>query len=127
MSSTANAALAGEKDNIQAFYDLLTKIENCSSDPKDKGTRFENLSLAFFRNDPEYQGVFTKVQTFKDWAQEHEDLWQNAKDIGIDLVATNALKEESEEPSYTAIQCKFYAKDASIPVSYTHLTLPTIA
>ena len=117
MSSTANAALAGEKDNIQAFYDLLTKIENCSSDPKDKGTRFENLSLAFFRNDPEYQGVFTKVQTFKDWAQEHEDLWQNAKDIGIDLVATNALKEESEEPSYTAIQCKFYAKDASIPKS----------
>ena len=117
MSSAANAALAGEKDNIQAFYDLLTKIENCSSDPKDKGTRFENLSLAFFRNDPEYQGVFTKVQTFKDWAQEHEDLWQNAKDIGIDLVATNALKEESEEPSYTAIQCKFYAKDASIPKS----------
>ena len=117
MSSAANAALAGEQDNIQAFYDLLTKIENCSSDPKDKGMRFENLSLAFFRNDPEYQGVFTKVQTFKDWAQENEDLWQNAKDIGIDLVATNALKEEGEEPSYTAIQCKFYAKDASIPKS----------
>ncbi|MCK0515358.1 DEAD/DEAH box helicase family protein [Anaerobiospirillum sp. NML120448] len=36
------------------------------------------------------------------------------KDIGIDLVATN-LCLDNEPQTYTAIQCKFYAKDAKVP------------
>lgn len=34
----------------------------------------------------------------------------NARDIGIDLVGTNA-----DGPGYTAIQCKLYARNASVP------------
>ena len=101
-------------DNIQAFYDLLNSIEKSSSDQKDKGTRFENLVLDFLQNDPTYKNDFTKIQTYADWAQEHTDLVPNKKDIGVDLVATNLhLNEESQ--TYTAIQCKFYAKDAKVP------------
>ena len=101
-------------DNIQAFYDLLNSIEQSSSDQKDKGTRFENLVLDFLQNDHTYKNDFTKIQTYADWAQEHTDLVPNKKDIGVDLVATNLhLNEESQ--TYTAIQCKFYAKDAKVP------------
>ena len=101
-------------DNIQAFYDLLNSIEQSCSDAKDKGTRFENLVLDFLQNDPTYKNDFTKIQTYADWAQEHADLVPNKKDIGVDLVATNLhLNEESQ--TYTAIQCKFYAKDAKVP------------
>lgn len=102
-------------ENIQAFYQLLEKIDQVSSNSTDKGTRFETLSLSFFKSDSLYKGCFTNVQTYKDWAQEHPDLVLTTKDIGIDLVATNALTQEGEQQSYTAIQCKFYHKDAVIP------------
>ena len=117
MSDTAigesNAKELVQGDNIQAFYDLLNSIEQSSSDARDKGTRFENLILDFLQNDPTYKNDFTKIQTYADWAQEHTDLVPNKKDIGIDLVATN-LCLDNEPQTYTAIQCKFYAKDASV-------------
>ncbi len=103
-----------EKDNMQSFYELLSSIEQSSSDERDKGTRFENLVLDFLQNDPTYNNDFTKIQTYADWAQEHTDLVPNKKDIGIDLVATN-LCLDNEPQTYTAIQCKFYAKDAKVP------------
>ena len=118
MSDTAigesNTLEQVQGDNIQAFYDLLNSIEQSSSDQKDKGTRFENLVLDFLQNDPTYKNDFTKIQTYADWAQEHTDLVPNKKDIGIDLVATN-LCLDNEPQTYTAIQCKFYAKDAKVP------------
>ena len=118
MSDTAigesNAKEQVQGDNIQAFYDLLNSIEQSSSDARDKGTRFENLILDFLQNDPTYKNDFAKVQTYADWAQEHTDLVPNKKDIGIDLVATN-LCLDNEPQTYTAIQCKFYAKDAKVP------------
>ena len=118
MSDTAIGEINAEEqvqgDNIQAFYDLLNSIEQSSSDQKDKGTRFENLVLDFLQNDPTYKNDFTKIQTYADWAQEHTDLVPNKKDIGIDLIATN-LHLNEEDQTYTAIQCKFYAKDAKVP------------
>ena len=118
MSDTAigesNAKELVQGDNIQAFYDLLNSIEQSSSDARDKGTRFENLILDFLQNDPTYKNDFTKIQTYADWAQEHTDLVPNKKDIGIDLVATK-LCLDNEPQTYTAIQCKFYAKDAKVP------------
>ena len=120
MSEIANSEIDAqetvevEKDNMQSFYELLTIIEQSSSDERDKGTRFENLVLDFLQNDPTYNNDFTKIQTYADWAQEHTDLVPNKKDIGIDLVATN-LCLDNEPQTYTAIQCKFYAQDASVP------------
>lgn len=120
MSEIANSEIDAqetvevEKDNMQSFYELLTSIEQSSSDERDKGTRFENLVLDFLQNDPTYNNDFTKIQTYADWAQEHTDLVPNKKDIGIDLVATN-LCLDNEPQTYTAIQCKFYAQDASVP------------
>lgn len=120
MSEIANSEINAqepievEKDNMQSFYELLSSIEQSSSDERDKGTRFENLVLDFLQNDPTYNNDFTKIQTYADWAQEHTDLVPNKKDIGIDLVATN-LCLDNEPQTYTAIQCKFYAQDASVP------------
>ena len=120
MSEIANSEIDAqetvevEKDNMQSFYELLTSIEQSSSDERDKGTRFENLVLDFLQNDPTYNNDFTKIQTYADWAQEHTDLVPNKKDIGIDLVATN-LCLDNEPQTYTAIQCKCYAQDASVP------------
>ena len=120
MSEIANSEIDAqetvevEKDNMQSFYELLTSIEQSSSDERDKGTRFENLVLDFLQNDPTYNNDFTKIQTYADWAQDHTDLVPNKKDIGIDLVATN-LCLDNEPQTYTAIQCKFYAQDASVP------------
>ena len=120
MSEIANSEIDAqetvevEKDNMQSFYELLSSIEQSSSDERDKGTRFENLVLDFLQNDPTYNNDFTKIQTYADWAQEHTDLVPNKKDIGIDLVATN-LCLDNEPQTYTAIQCKFYAQDASVP------------
>lgn len=120
MSEIANSEIDAqetvevEKDNMKSFYELLTSIEQSSSDERDKGTRFENLVLDFLQNDPTYNNDFTKIQTYADWAQDHTDLVPNKKDIGIDLVATN-LCLDNEPQTYTAIQCKFYAKDAKVP------------
>ncbi|MCK0513739.1 DEAD/DEAH box helicase family protein [Anaerobiospirillum sp. NML120448] len=120
MSEIANSEIDAqeivevEKDNMQSFYELLSSIEQSSSDERDKGTRFENLVLDFLQNDPTYNNDFTKIQTYADWAQDHKDLVPNKKDIGIDLVATN-LCLDNEPQTYTAIQCKFYAKDAKVP------------
>ena len=118
MSAMASCEIEAKKpvelDNIQSFYNLLKSIEHSSSDERDKGTRFENLVLDFLQNDPTYKNDFIKIQTYADWAQEHKNLVPNQKDIGIDLVATN-LCLDNEEQTYTAIQCKFYAQDASVP------------
>ncbi len=98
-------------DNASAFNDLLKAIEESNFSQRDKGTDFERLSLDFLTNEPTYKDQFTKVQMYSDWAKEHKDLEANAKDIGIDLVATDVMADEGKEQTYTAIQCKFYAAD----------------
>lgn len=98
-------------DNASAFNDLLKAIEASNFSQRDKGTDFERLSLDFLTNEPTYKDQFTKVQMYSDWAKENSDLEINAKDIGIDLVATDVMADESKEQTYTAIQCKFYAAD----------------
>ena len=98
-------------DNASAFNDLLKAIEESNFSQRDKGTDFERLSLDFLTNEPTYMDQFTKVQMYSDWAKEHKDLEANAKDIGIDLVATDVMADDAKEQTYTAIQCKFYAAD----------------
>ena len=73
------------------------------------GTRFETLIKDYLTREPSYKDLYTKVQSYKECAEEHKDLASNKRDIGVDLVATNA-----DDGAFTAIQCKFYAPGAVV-------------
>ena len=96
-------SLSSELNNVEAFDLLIKKIRESSNTPRDYGTKFETLTKDWLSRDEVYKDLFTKIQTYKEWAKEHNDLVQNAKDTGIDLVATNA-----DDGKFTAIQCKMY-------------------
>ena len=90
---------------------LLYNLENTSSDIKrDKGTRFETLIRDWLTKEPTYRDLFSEVLTYKDWSQKHPELVSSSRDIGIDLVGVNA-----DDNRFTAIQCKFYDKKATVP------------
>ena len=98
-----------ENQNEQALYELLDKIREAATTQRGAGTRFETLVRDYLNREPSYKDLYSKVQTFKDWAAEHTDIAPNKKDIGIDLVATNA-----DCNGYTAVQCKFYLPGATV-------------
>ncbi|PRY55734.1 DEAD/DEAH box helicase [Glycomyces artemisiae] len=85
--------------------DILDHIRVASQTNAERGRRFEQLMLAFFRTDPQWRQQFAEVWMWAD-SPLAED---NATDTGIDLVAREA---ESEE--FCAIQCKFYEPDKMI-------------
>lgn len=102
-----------EYSNEIAFNRLLDTMDKASMGvQRDKGTRFETLIKDWLKREVSYRDLFIEVQTWKEWANQHRDLAGNAKDIGIDLVATNA-----DGNTFTAIQCKFYGKDEIVPKS----------
>ncbi|WP_375703823.1 DEAD/DEAH box helicase [Bartonella sp. AD13SXNS] len=80
---------------------LLEFYRKKAKSSRELGTLFENLVIAYLTKDPLHYGRYEKVQTYYEWAQEHEG-W-NKNDIGIDLVAKLRHQE-----GYVAIQCKFY-------------------
>ena len=91
-------------NNEQAFDTLLEKIEEATDSQRDKGTRFETLTRIFFEKAKgEYEGRFSKIQTYADFSRTNPDYPLNGQDIGIDLVATRA-----SDGKFVAIQCKFY-------------------
>ena len=101
-------------NNESAFEALLESIKQVSNNIKrDAGTRFETLIKDWLTQDQSYCDLFSKIETFEEWASSHPELKQSGKDIGIDLVAT--LEDEPE--AFAAIQCKFYDKDSAIPKS----------
>ena len=79
---------------------------------RDKGTRFETLIRDWLIKEPTYRDLFSEVLTYKDWSKQHPELVSSCRDIGIDLVGVN-----SDGNGYTAIQCKFYDKEATVPKS----------
>lgn len=95
--------------NARELDQLLTEIDAATLTERDKGTRFETLIRDWLTKEPTYSDCFTQVQTYKDWANEHLDLVHDARDIGVDLVGTN-----SDDGEYTAIQCKFYSRNARV-------------
>ena len=84
----------------------MAPIEASSLSARDKGTRFETLIRDWLMKEPTYANLFTKVQTWKDWSAENPGYAVNAKDYGIDLVATNA-----DGDGFTAVQCKLYGRE----------------
>ncbi|MFC3494417.1 DEAD/DEAH box helicase [Glycomyces rhizosphaerae] len=85
--------------------DILDHIRETSQNNAERGRRFEQLMLAFFRTDPQWRQQFSEVWMWADSPlAEH-----NATDTGIDLVAREAGSE-----AFCAIQCKFYGPDKVI-------------
>ena len=82
---------------------LLRSYREAARTERDKGTYFERLAVAYLSNDPVQFELYQNVQTYAEWATEHN--WDR-RDTGIDLVA-----KLRDEEGYAAIQCKFY--DAS--------------
>ena len=109
-----------ENRNEQAFYTLLDHMRAMAHSERDKGDMFERLMCQVLAIASPYSERFSKVQLYKDWATEHPECVPNARDIGIDLVATLVESEwqgPNKEARYSAIQCKFYNNDSSVPKS----------
>ena len=100
---------------INAFDEILNRFEDNTKTQRDKGTAFELLVRAVLSKAQPWCEQFSKVQTYAKWAKDHPDLTGgDARDTGVDLVATNAY---GDAPTYTAIQCKFFGRNHTIPKS----------
>ncbi len=86
---------------------LLEYYRQRAKSPRELGTLFENLVMAYLMHDPLHFGQYETVESYYEWATEREG-W-NKNDIGLDLVA----KLRNQE-GYVAIQCKFYKADHQI-------------
>ena len=109
-----------ENRNEQAFYTVLDHMRAMAHSERDKGDMFERLMCQVLAIASPYSERYTKVQLYKDWAADHPECVPNARDIGIDLVATLIESEwqgPNKEARYSAIQCKFYNNDSSVPKS----------
>ena len=109
-----------ENRNEQAFYTLLDHMRTLANNARDKGDMFERLMCQVLAIASPYSDRFSKVQLYREWATEHPECVPNARDIGIDLVATLIESEwqgPNKEARYSAIQCKFYNNDNSVPKS----------
>ena len=82
---------------------LLAIYRNSAMSEREKGTYFEELILAYLRNEATYRDLYRQVWTWAEWAPANGF---TAKDDGIDLVAEVAGTGEIH-----AIQCKFYDAD----------------
>ena len=88
---------------MTALEKLFKLFRDDARTEREKGAYFEELIIAYLRNEATYKDLYSQVWTYADWAKE-QGLGGN--DAGIDLVAkTNGTDE------FHAIQCKFYAED----------------
>ena len=93
----SGAALGADTaEQISAFEQILQRFEENTLTERDKGTAFELLVRDVFSSVKPWCEQFEKVQTYADWAKEHPKLAVNARDTGIDLVATNRVVENGQ-------------------------------
>ena len=95
---------------MSAIDRILQSYRDAAVTEREKGTYFERLALAFFKNDPVQAEEYVEVWTWAEWAKVSE---RDGKDIGIDLVA-----KLRNEDGFAAIQAKFYAADVRIQKSH---------
>jgi predicted helicase len=88
---------------MSALLDLLNTFRNAAVTEREKGTYFEELIVAYLRNEATYCDLYSDVWTYAEWAEKNG---LSKKDSGIDLVAKTQGTGETH-----AIQCKFYAPD----------------
>ncbi|MGD9773876.1 DEAD/DEAH box helicase [Diaphorobacter sp.] len=87
---------------MTALSHLLDTYRNAAASEREKGTYFEELMLAYLRNEASYRDLYANVWTYADWAASQG---LDKRDAGIDLVAQTHTGEVH------AIQCKLYAPD----------------
>lgn len=87
---------------MTALTGLLDTFRESAVTEREKGSYFEELMLAYLRNEASYRDLYAKVWTYADWAGEQG---LDKRDAGIDLVAQTPTGEVH------AIQCKLYAPD----------------
>ncbi len=95
--------------DASALQVLLDTLRASAMTEREKGTYFEELTLAYLRTEATYRDLYSRVWTWAEWAPAHGF---TAKDDGIDLVA-----EEAGTGAIHAIQCKFYAADHKLQKS----------
>ena len=95
--------------DASALQVLLDTLRASAMTEREKGTYFEELTLAYLRTEASYRDLYSRVWTWAEWAPAHGF---TAKDDGIDLVA-----EEAGTGAIHAIQCKFYAADHKLQKS----------
>lgn len=79
---------------------ILEHFRKAAKTEREKGTYFEELTRAYFKNEPYYKDYYSAVWTYAEWAKLQG---LDARDVGIDLVAKTNVTNEIH-----AIQCKFY-------------------
>lgn len=82
-----------------SFDDLVNQIDKLDAAQRDRGTYFEYLVLAYFKNEPTYKNEFENVWMLSEVPSEYGI---PKTDIGVDLVAKAYTGE------LVAIQAKFY-------------------
>lgn len=87
---------------MSALLDLLEHFRTTAATNREQGTYFEELTVAFLKNEPAYRELYRSVEPYAAWAERHS---LDKRDAGIDLVA------ESFSDEIHAIQCKLYAPD----------------
>lgn len=86
--------------NMASFYELIDEINNNISFNRDRGTAFEKMAVAYFKNEPIYKNKFSDVWLLKDVPKKYNI---PKVDLGVDLVAVDRMTGK-----LTAIQAKFY-------------------
>ena len=81
---------------------LISAVENQAR----QGREFERLMKAYFIQDPLYEGRFSDVWLWSEWAKRRPDF--DAGDTGIDLVA------REKKGGYCAVQCKCHSPGTRI-------------
>ncbi len=92
-------ATTQQQETTGSFNTVLQELRALSSEPRTRGTLFENLMKKYFLTDPIYRNRFKQIYT---WAECPDT---SGSDEGIDLVAI------THDDEHCAIQCKFYAED----------------
>lgn len=85
---------------MATFNELITQINSHIDDQRDRGTAFEEMVLAYLKNEPTYHNKFSDIWMLKDVPDQYGI---PKKDTGVDLVACDRITGE-----LTAIQAKFY-------------------
>lgn len=95
-------------ESSKSFISLIKEIDETYKTEKqrDRGTRFEKLTRAYFEKEPMYKRLFDNVWMLHDVPEEY-GIPKN--DTGVDLVA-----RERETGNLVAIQAKYYAANTSI-------------
>jgi len=87
---------------VSPLQNLLDRYRAASATHREQGTYFEELTVAYFKNEPAYRELYRDVMPYAVWAERHG---LDKRDAGIDLVA------ETVTGGIHAIQCKLYASD----------------